>query len=100
MAIKARYIRFTEEKAFMFISNVDVKPIDWKWVILSLHSALYGFAVAACRGTNSRSVIMESRKGRESLISFDEAIRRCKAESFLHGCHLELKAREEDSIRK
>lgn len=108
MAIRPKYIRFTEEtnaldfleKAFVFIKNVDANPTDWKWVILSLHSSLYGFAVAACRGTDSRSVITVSKRGHESLIAFDEALRRCEAESFQHGKRLELSGGEKDSIRK
>lgn len=108
MAFRNRYIRFTVEtnaldfleKAFIFIKNVESVPTDWKWVILSLHSSLYGFAVAACRGTDSSSVITVSKKGYESLISFDEALKRCQNDSIPPGKCLELSDSEKESIRK
>ena len=37
----------------------------WKWVIISLHGALYGFAICALKGTNSYRVM---KSGKESSI--------------------------------
>lgn len=66
------------EKAYRYICETENDPIAWKWVILSLHSALYGFAICACQGTNPENVIKKTNKGREFLISFDEALKRCQ----------------------
>lgn len=46
--IKAKWIRFDEqtnsldylEKTFQFIQEIEQKPQNWKWVILSLFSAI------------------------------------------------------------
>ncbi len=46
-------------------------PIRWKWAIIALHQACYGFAVAAVQGTNP-SVVDANDHPR--LISFWEAI--------------------------
>jgi hypothetical protein len=40
------------EKAHLFILKIEVEAISWKWVILALHGALYGFAISALRGTH------------------------------------------------
>ncbi|HEY7535892.1 MAG TPA: hypothetical protein VH878_08095 [Thermodesulfobacteriota bacterium] len=34
----------------------------WKWVIIALHGALYGFAVSACTGSNPYTVTMKKHK--------------------------------------
>ena len=83
--VNAKWIRFDEqtnaldylEKCFTFLKTVELEPQNWKWVIITLHSALYGFAISACKGMNSESVITKTKKGHERLIDFDEAIKRC-----------------------
>lgn len=75
------FIRFTQEinatdyleKVHLFIKKIDQDEYCWKWVIIALHGALYGFAVCACRGTNNLRVVKN-----EKLISFDEAIKNCQ----------------------
>lgn len=70
--IKAKFLRLTEEKnaldflekAGRFILETENNSISWKWVVLSLHGTLYGFAICACKGTNPERVIDFSRKGR------------------------------------
>lgn len=84
--ISAQWIRFDEqtnaldylEKCFSFLKTVEQEPQNWKWVIITLHSALYGFAVSACKGMNSDSVITRTKSGHERLIDFDEAVKRCQ----------------------
>ena len=73
-AIKAKFLRLTEEKnaldfleqAGRFILETENNSISWKWVVLSLHGALYGFAICACKGTNPERVIDFKRKGKVS----------------------------------
>ncbi|MCK7518843.1 MAG: hypothetical protein MZV64_14495 [Ignavibacteriales bacterium] len=57
---------------------MNMRPQNWKWVIITLHSAIYGFAVSACKGMNSDSVITKTKSGHERLIDFDEALKRCQ----------------------
>lgn len=84
--VQAKWIRFDEqtnaldylEKCFSFLKTVEHEPQNWKWVIITLHSALYGFAISACKGMNSDSVIKLTKNGYERLIDFDEALKRCQ----------------------
>lgn len=83
--VHERVLTFTEEsnaldyleKAFFYIRHIDHDHTAWKWVILSLHGALYGFAIAACHGTDPATVTRKT-KNCEQLISFGEALRRCQ----------------------
>lgn len=84
--VQAKWIRFDEqtnaldylEKCFSFLKTVEHEPQNWKWVIITLHSALYGFAISACKGMNSDSVISRTKSGHERLIDFDVALKRCQ----------------------
>ncbi len=84
--ISAQWIRYDEitnaldylEKCFTFLKTVEFEPQNWKWVVITLHSALYGFAIASCKGMNSESVIARTKRGHEKLIDFDEALKRCQ----------------------
>lgn len=72
--VKAKFLRVTEEinaldfleKAGRFIIETENNSIAWKWVILSLHGALYGFAICACKGTSPERVIDFKRKSKIS----------------------------------
>jgi hypothetical protein len=69
------------EKANYFIHNLSSNIVDWKWVIICLHGALYSFAIAACKGTDSRSVIeiqKRNKKETEILISIWKALGKCR----------------------
>lgn len=61
------------EKAYFFTSKIYEDEYAWKWIVLALHGALYGFAVSACRGTNNLGV---EKNG--WLISFDDALKKCQ----------------------
>lgn len=62
--MKSKYIKFTEEsnsidyleKACFYIQSIKTKPTNWKWVILSLHGALYGFMICALFGGHYGSI--------------------------------------------
>lgn len=68
--IRGKYLRLTEktnaldylEKACYFISQTETDVFAWKWVILALYGALYGFAICACQGTNRYNVAFKTKK--------------------------------------
>ena len=80
-----RYLNFTEEinaldyfrRAAGFIREATTDDGAWKWVIIALHGALYGFAICACKGTDYHSVTTETKRGRR-LISFSQALDTCQ----------------------
>ncbi|EQB63504.1 MAG: hypothetical protein RBG1_1C00001G1083 [candidate division Zixibacteria bacterium RBG-1] len=84
--IRPKWLRLTEEinaldylqQAHNFLLHTEKNPIFWKWVIISLYGALYGFAICALKGTNYHMVTFETKKGLRKLITFDEALRRCQ----------------------
>lgn len=56
-------------------------PVRWKWGILALHQAIYGFAICAVKGTDDMSVLQRRRGPR--LISIWEALKRANDPQFL-----------------
>ena len=55
------------------------EPFRWKWAIIALHQAIYGFAICAVRGTDSRSVLQPHKKdGSQDLIPVWGALRRAE----------------------
>ena len=110
--VKPRSLTLTEEtnaldyleRAGQFITEADTNPTAWKWVVLALHGALYGFAIAACKGTNYETVIRKTKKGAEHLISLDEALTRCANPALMGTVYgalaLNLTASQQDSIRR
>ena len=78
--------------AIRSLAELCDNPYAWKWVLISLHGAIYGFAVSAARVEYRRqdesigSNVIERRvKGRkvieyrESLRSFDAIIKICES---------------------
>jgi hypothetical protein len=104
-----RILSFTEEsnaldyleKAFYYIREIDHDHTAWKWVILSLHGAIYGFAVSACRGTNPSTVTRKTKKG-DRLIPFDEALKMCqdpkRMKMLVHSQHLVLTDKQRSAL--
>ncbi len=101
--IKNKWLRLSEEsnaldyleQAYNYMIRTEKDKNAWKWVIITLHDALYGFAICACKGTNTENVVKKNRKGDERLISFYEALGRCKSNKYLH-----LSKQQDDSIDK
>ena len=58
---------------------VSDNPNRWKWVVIALHGALYGFAVCAIQGTDPDRVKTKDGK----LISLQEALRRCQNSEYM-----------------
>lgn len=87
-----KYVRFTEEsnaldyleKAVAFINTARAKPVDWKWVILAIHGALYGFMICALKGTDPDNVCTKNKAGKLKLIDFREALKRCQESARNH----------------
>jgi len=110
--IRAKYLRLTEEmnaldyleKAYFFIQQTENDVYAWKWVILSLFGALYGFAICACRGTSNLLVTYKTKSGQERLIGFRTAIRYCQDPNimgqYVFSRELQLTKRQEDSIKR
>lgn len=108
--IEPRFLTFTTEsnaldyleKAFFYIRSVDSDHTAWKWVILSLHGAIYGFAICACKGTNPDNVMRKTRKGEMHLISFGKALEMCQDEAWMamtvNSKALKLTAKQADAL--
>jgi hypothetical protein len=102
MSPEYKYLRLTAElnaldyfeRVVSFIRETQSSDIAWKWVAISLHGALYGFAVSACYGTDCMSVLVG--KNKNHLIGIDEAIKRC--EEGREGRVLTLSAGERKSL--
>jgi hypothetical protein len=111
MSIRSKWLRLSEEtnaldyleRAAGFIRETEQNTLAWKWVVLSLHSALYGFAICACKGTNWHNVTTKTKKGDRFLISFDKAIERCQDTTcmsmLMHSQPLVLSESQKESIR-
>jgi hypothetical protein len=63
------------EMAGVFLEQIP-PLIKWKWVIIAMQQALYGFAILAIKGTYPRKRVMG--KDGKRLITIWEALRRCE----------------------
>ncbi len=89
--VQGKWLRFTAEtnaldyleRAGKFIRQTESDTKAWKWVIISLHGALYGFAICACRSTDYENIIRRTKKGIERLISLDDALRICQDKEWM-----------------
>ena len=81
-----RYLKFTEEtnaldyleRAAQFMREASTDDRAWKWAVIALHGALYGFAICACKGNDYYTVTYETKRGDRRLISFQEALAACQ----------------------
>ena len=81
--IKTRYLNVSEEsnaldyleQACAHIQRTADDKMAWKWVVLCLHGALYGFAVCAAKGTNAEATVTKTNG---KLLDFSDAIKRCQ----------------------
>ncbi|MBN2266910.1 MAG: hypothetical protein JW725_01030 [Candidatus Babeliaceae bacterium] len=111
--IREKWLRFTAEtnaldfleRAGKFILQTESDIKAWKWVILSLHGALYGFAICACRSTDYGNIIHRTKKGMgiERLITLDKALSICQDRKWMGtlygGKPLELTVSQDYSIK-
>ncbi|MCH7517955.1 MAG: hypothetical protein IH964_02855 [Candidatus Dadabacteria bacterium] len=112
--IKPAYLHLDEkinaidylEKAHIFIKQTENDNMAWKWAIISLYTALYGFAVCACAGTSPEIVAKKNKKGKHKgerqLISLSKALRYCQDPSYMEryvfSKHLILNNEQIESI--
>ena len=91
------------EQAYHYIYKTEININAWKWVILTLHGASYGFAICALKGTNPDNVTFETKKGEKRLIGFDEALKRCQDPKWMRmtvmSKHLQLSDQQKESIQ-
>jgi hypothetical protein len=89
--IQKKWLRFTVEmnaldyleRAGKFLQRTESDIKAWKWVILALHGALYGFAICACRSTSNENIIYRTNNGIERLISLDKALLICQDNNWM-----------------
>ena len=109
---RSSWLRLTEERnaldylerAYKFIREAATEPLAWKWVVIALHGALYGFAICACKGTNPNNVTIKTKTGKERLITLKDALKRCEDPKsmriFTMSRHLQLSSQQRESIHK
>ena len=86
----AKYIGLSEvenavdylDAAVAAIARIPRYPYSWKWVVIALHGALYGFAISVLTRNNWEMVVAGRKK---HLIDFWTAIERCQnADDVVH----------------
>jgi hypothetical protein len=70
------------EMAAHFLESIPSEK-KWKWTIIAIHQALYGFAICSVQGTDPSWLIKQSKNGQEKLISVWEALKRAKDSEFM-----------------
>ncbi len=110
-AVNNKYLDITEEinaldfleKTYFYISQNEIKAIDWKWISIALHGALYGFAICMLKGTDYERVIFKDKNNINKLIGLDEAIKRCQLSEYtkmtIVSKELVLNNKQKESIR-
>lgn len=87
------------EQVYNFLLQTNNSSTIWKWVIITLDAALYGFSICACAGTNLGTVTIKDG----SLIGLNEALKRCQDNRWMKrlsfGKHLVLSPSQKESIR-
>ena len=103
---EAKYLSLSEEtnaldyldRAAAFIKKTPENAKAWKWVVISLHGSLYGFAVAASRGTDYEKIL--TKKG--YLLGFWKVLNKCQDSNhmrmLINSKHLELTNSQSKSI--
>lgn len=91
------------EQAHHHILETESKSFAWKWVAITLHGALYAFAVCAVKGTNPSRVTRTTKSGIERLITFDDAVKRAQRATWMrqytYSRVLELSQGQKRSIK-
>ena|SRR3990167_3541794 len=97
-------------RSYEFIVQTKTNVHAWKWAIIALHGALYGFAICACRGSNNEFVApaRRTKEGKDlknpRLIGIDDALEACqnptKMGMFDRSNHLQLSDQQKNSIRR
>jgi len=72
------------EKCLEFLRKVEEDWFYWKWVIISLHNALYGFMICILTQGNYDNVLRSTKKY-QKLIDFDKALRCVQTREYVRG---------------
>lgn len=94
-------------KAQIFIQQTENDTMAWKWSIIALHNALYGFAICACAGTSPDLVAPKNKKGKHKgkrqVISLNKALEHCQnpniMKMYVFSNYLILTNNQKDSIK-
>ncbi len=68
------------EQSLKFLLESERNLLAWKWIVISIHGALYGFCISALRGSNPDLVRTKNKK---KIIGFPEALKRCRNVTYL-----------------
>ena len=111
--IKDKYLTLDEEtnaidyleNAYEFIKKAEYNNWAWKWAILSFYGSLYSFSIICLSGSDSSNrVLYKTTNGKEKLISFKEAIKRCQDPKWMTMTSLsevlKLSDKQKESIRR
>jgi hypothetical protein len=113
--IKPMWLRLDEktnaidylDKAHIFIQQTENDTMAWKWAIIALYNALYGFAICACAGTSPDLVAPKiqkgKNKGKRQVISLNKALEHCQnpniMEMYVFSAYLILTDNQKHSIK-
>ena len=85
-----------------FLRSIDDER-KWKWAVIAIYQALYGFAVCATKGTNSRFSLQDPTNHESRLIGIWTALEHAKSEEWMpwaHSIPLTISIDEEHAIQK
>ncbi len=89
------------DMAVSSLIEAERNPYAWKWAVIAVHGALYGFAVCAVMGTDYERVTKRSGHG-PKLKSFPDILQMCQSETamkrFVNSRTLSLTLEQEKAI--
>jgi hypothetical protein len=86
------------EMVSFFLKNIDDER-KWKWAIIAMHQALYGFAICATTPTDSSLALRNPKDHESRLISIWTALERAKSEEWKKwGISAPLETSSEEDI--
>lgn len=68
-----------------FLESVDSDNYRWKWVVIALHNALYGFMICSLTKTNPENVCRGKEGSYGSLIGFWDALKCVQSRDHITG---------------
>lgn len=92
------------DRGVRFLLETPTNSLSWKWVVIAMHGALYGFCLAALRGSNPD--LVRSENNPKFIIDFGTALDWCKCidrlkkAGYAEETPLTLTPEQEESIIK
>jgi hypothetical protein len=88
------------EMTARFLESIESEK-KWKWATIAIHQALYGFAICAVSGTDSRWLLKKRGNKPDWLIDIWKALERAKDPQWMRfGEPLVTTPDEDDAIRR